>query len=119
MHPEKRMHLAECEFEVFLHVGPSTPLEEQLSTLNGKYTEQLKLCQYMDSLYKNYSIGFSDVNSYLSEYVARHLKSITVYYSWDKQDGLRKIKQKIERMKSGSTKYWHSEYKNMSKFVKW
>jgi hypothetical protein len=47
----------------------------------------------MDSLYKNYSIGFSDVNSYLSEYVARHLKSITFYYSWDEQDGLRKLKQ--------------------------
>lgn len=93
MNPEKRMHLTECDFEVFLHVGPSTPLEQQLSALNGKYTEQLKLCQYVDSLFKNYSTGFSDVNSYLSEYIARHLKSITVYYCWDEQAGLRKIKQ--------------------------
>lgn len=32
------MHLFECDFEVFLHLGPQKPIEDQLEKLQQKYT---------------------------------------------------------------------------------
>jgi serine/threonine protein kinase len=79
MQPEKRLHLCECDLEVFLHMGLPLQLEEQLEALRGRYSEQLKLCQFIDSLFHNYD-AYSWANDYLQEFMARHLGSITVRF---------------------------------------
>ena len=85
MNPEKRLRITECDFELFLHIGPIPSLESQLNILKGKYSEQLKLCQYVDILFKHYHPQYFEANSYLSEYLVRHLQSLTIYYEWDSQ----------------------------------
>lgn len=89
----KRIPLIDCDFEVFLHLGsPVIKIEDQLHRLRPCYTEQLQLCQYINSILKNFD-EFTWTNSFLKEFIVRHLSSLTFAFEWQNQSGLNSIRK--------------------------
>jgi hypothetical protein len=82
----------DCDFEVFLHLGPPVKLDLQLDIMKVCYAEQLRLCQFINSVLVHYA-DFGWVNAYLREFVERHLSSLTEAFGWHEDPGLNELRE--------------------------
>ena len=91
-----------------MHLGPTIKIEEKLLKFAKNYTEQLQLCQFINSIIKHY-YEFTWANNYLLEFMIRHLNSLTKLFDWDNQTALAAVK-KLYNLPSENPNFESDDY---------